>query len=106
MTEQMMRFILRIIGTWLLGMTLILLIMDGTKSLAASNVVITGLGDVWILVHESSLIWLEQIFGQKGYLEIIWRYGIAPVLSWPGWAVLGFPGLVLIFHGQSRARHR
>ncbi len=87
-------------------MTLILLIMDGTKSLAASNVVITGLGDVWILVHESSLIWLGQVFGQNGYLEIIWRYAIVPVLGWPGWAVLGLPGLVLVFHGQSKARRR
>ncbi len=87
-------------------MTLILLIMDGTKSLAASNLVITGLGDVWMLVHESSLNWVEQIFGQQGYLQFIWAYGIVPVLSWPGWAVLGLPGLVLIFHGQSRARRR
>ena len=98
-----MRFILRIIGTWLLGVTVILLVMDGTKSLAASALVMTGLGDIWTLVHANSLAYVEQVFEEKGAFYMVWRQLLLPMLSWPGWAVLGIPGLILIASGRARS---
>ena len=50
-----MRLILRILGTWLLGLALILLIVDGTKSLGANAVVMTSLNDTWVALSASSL---------------------------------------------------
>ncbi len=101
-----MRFMLRIVGTWLLGMTMILLVMDGTKSLAQSSVVTTGLGDIWTLINANSLLEIELVFDQNTNLAMVWAYAIVPVLSWPGWAVLGLPGLFMIVSGQTRNRRR
>ena len=97
---------LRIVGTWLLGMTMILLVMDGTKSLAQSSVVTTGLGDIWTLINANSLLEIELVFDQNTNLAMVWAYAIVPVLSWPGWAVLGLPGLFMIVSGQTRNRRR
>lgn len=101
-----MRFVLRIVGTWLLGMTMILLVMDGTKSLAQNSIVMTGIGDIWMLINANSLSETEQVLGQNANLALVWAYAIVPILSWPGWAVLGLPGLFMIVSGQTRNRRK
>ena len=100
-----MRLILRIIGTWLLGLAVILLIIDGTKSLGANGLVMTSLGDTWTSIQASSL---EQV---RGFLNTRF-FGpvldplLTSLLSFPGFAVLGVPGILLALLGRSkRARH-
>ncbi len=94
-----MRFLLRLVGTWLLGMALVLVIIDGTKSLAANALVVTSLSESWRMVHAPSLAGFEQwIF--TGPAKIAWEAVIAPALNWPGWAVLGLAGIVLAFLGR------
>ncbi len=99
----MMSFLLRITGTWLLGMSVVLLVMDGTKSLAASNFVATSVGNIWILAHAESLSWLQQTSTQ-GSLRIVWEVIGLPMLEWPGWIMFGLPGVFLIFVGRSEKR--
>lgn len=96
-----MRFLLRLAGTWLLGMALVLLIMDGTKSMAANALMITSLGDAWAMVHASSLLQFETMISTSP-VNFAWGSLIEPVLGWPGWAVLGVPGIILAFLGRSR----
>lgn len=98
-----MRFLLRIVGTWLLGMTLILLVMDGTKSLAESTIRMTSIGDIWAMAHESSFMAFEAFFVSDS-LNLIWEYSFEPFLSWPGWAVIGVPGLLFVLMGQVKTR--
>lgn len=97
-----MRTIYRFIGTWLLGLTLVLLIVDGTKSLGASELVITSLREIWIMLHAASYeafakglagVWNGIIFGLLN----------SSILSWPSWLISGVPGLWLAFLGRSRA---
>jgi len=96
-----MRFLLRLTGTWLLSMALVLLIMDGTKSMAANALMITSMGDAWAMVHASSLLRFKaMIFA--GPANIVWGSLIQPVLNWPGCVVLGVPGIVLAFLGRAR----
>ena len=96
-----MRFILRIIGTWLLGIALVLLIVDGTRSLGTNAFVITSLGDSWALIHGDSLAvvrqWLADSTPEFMSMQIVER-----VLRWPGWAVLAVPGLIFALAGRSR----
>jgi len=99
--DFMMRFLLRIAGTWLLGMSFILLVIDGTKSLAASDFVTTSLGNVWRMINSESLFWLQQESTQSS-LRIVWQVIGVPMLTWPGWAVLGLPGIFLIFAGRNQ----
>lgn len=97
-----MRFMVRLLGTWLLGLAVVLLIIDGTKSLAANAVVISSLGETWRLVHFSSLVWLENSV-RASAVKGLWGPIIVPVLGWPGWAVFGLPGIVLAFFARSGA---
>ena len=99
----MIRFILRMTGTWMLGMSLIFMVMDGTRSLAASDLVTTSIGNIWILAHAESLSWLQNE-GTKGSLRIVWEMIGIPLLQWPGWAVLGLPGIMLVFAGRNEKR--
>ncbi len=98
-----MRFLLRLTGTWLLGMTLILLVMDGTKSFAANALVMTSLQDVWQMAHAGSLASMQRTLGE-GSAELFRDMVVLKVLSWPGWAVIGLPGLLLVFAGRPKRR--
>ena len=96
-----MRLLLRIVGTLLIAFAVILLIIDGTKSLAANGLVFTPLSDTWSRISAQSLeavkSFLEtRLFGPA--LEAV----VSTVLGFPGWAVIGLPGILLAWAGRSR----
>jgi hypothetical protein len=96
-----MRLILRIIGTVLIAFAVILLIIDGTKSLGANGLVFTSLGDAWLAMHAQSLDAVKQFLTGRLFGPILEPVVLA-VLSFPGWAVIGIPGLLLAWAGRSR----
>jgi hypothetical protein len=96
-----MRLLLRIVGTLLIACAVILVIIDGTKSLAASALVITPLGDTWSGINAASLAALRQFFATRLFGPLL-DGAIAALVSCPGWAVLGVPGLLLAWAGRSR----
>jgi len=100
-----MRFVLRVLGTWLIGMAVILLIIDGIKSLAANGLVVTSLGDTWTSLSATSL---EQVhtFIDTRFFGPVLEPLLTAVLSYPGFAVLGIPGIVLAVFGRSRRSRR
>src|SRR5665213_152595 len=96
-----MRLLLRIVGTLLIALAVILLIIDGTKSLAANGVVWTPLSDTWSRINAQSLDSLKtfletRLFGPP--LEAL----VSAILGFPGWAVIGVPGILLAWAGRSR----
>ena len=96
-----MRLLLRVIGTVLIAVAVILLIIDGTKSLAANALVFTPLGDTWANLNAESLDALKQFFATRLFgamLETV----VTALLNCPGWAVVGVPGLLLAWAGRSR----
>ena len=96
-----MRLLLRIIGTTLLAAALILLILDGTRSLGENALVITSLGSTWDMVHADSLAQLRAFLGTRFFGPLLDAV-ISAVLSFPGWAVLGVPGILLAWLGRSK----
>jgi hypothetical protein len=96
-----MRLILRIVGTWLLGLALILLIIDGTKSLSANALVWTALGDTWNGLSAESLIGVRTFFASRLFGALLLP-GFDALLRLPGFAVLAVPGAVLAAFGRSR----
>jgi hypothetical protein len=95
------RLLLRIIGTLLIACAVILLIIDGTKSLAANGLVFTPLSDTWGRISATSLANLQtfidgRLFGPV--LEVV----VSGILGLPGWAVIGIPGILLAWAGRSR----
>ena len=96
-----MRFILRIVGTWLVGIALVYGVVDGTKSLAANELVFTSFAQAWTWVHADSLqatrLFIEsRLFGPM--LETVAN----AVFAAPVWLVLVIPGLLLAWMGRSR----
>lgn len=96
-----MRLILRIVGTWLVALAFILLIIDGTRSLAANDLVITSLGDTWTGLHAASLEQVRAFFSTRFFGPLL-DGTLTMLLTFPGWAVLAVPGAVLAWLGRSK----
>jgi len=96
-----MRLLLRLTGTWLLALALILLIIDGTRSLGANTLVWTPLGDLWMQIHAASLEGFRS-FIESRFFDVVLKPAVDFILTFPAWAVFGVPGIVLAIMGRSR----
>ncbi len=96
-----MRLILRIAGTVLIACAVILIIIDGTKSLAASAIVFTPLEASWTDMHAESLEAVRQFLETRLFGPVL-KPVVSAILGFPGWAVIGVPGILLAWAGRSR----
>ena len=96
-----MRLFLRLIGTWLLGIALILFIIDGTRSLAANAIVMTSLADTWTWLHAQSLAEVRAFLATRFFGPLLETL-VDIVLRLPGWVVLGVPGALIAWMGRTR----
>jgi hypothetical protein len=96
-----MRLLLRLLGTWLLGIALILLIIDGTRSLAASALIMTSLGDTWMSLHAQSLAETQAFLATRFFGPLL-ETSVTAILGLPGWIVLGVPGVFIAWLGRTR----
>lgn len=100
-----MRLILRVLGTWLIGLALVLLVIDGTKSLAANAVMFTSLADLWTQVHPLSLEGIKSFFDSRFFADLL-DATLAALLGYPAFAVFGVPGILLALLGRKPHRER
>ena len=100
-TRDGMKFLLRVMGIWLLGLTLVLLVIDGTRSLAASQLAITPSGEIWAGLHAQSLVAL-QIWATNSLAPNTASFIVTVILAWPGWAITGAPGIALLILGRQK----
>ena len=100
-----MRLLLRILGTWLIGLALIFLVVDGTKSLAANMLVFTSLGAAWTQLHPPSLEAVSGFFESRFFADLL-HVAMEALLTYPAFAVLGVPGVVLALMGRRPRRGR
>jgi hypothetical protein len=97
----MIRFLLRFIGLLNLAAAFILVIYDGTKSIAGNAFSFTSVRALWDLINAASLARFEPLL--KPYAGgLIWDPVMTGILSAPSWALLGFFGIVLILLGRKR----
>jgi hypothetical protein len=98
----MIRFLLRFIGLWILAAAFVLLVYDGTKSIAGNAVIITKAGDLWFNVHQNSLQLLQPAV-ERYVGDWPWRSIIQPfILEQPAWLVLGVIAAILILLGRKK----
>lgn len=100
-----MRLILRIAGTWLIGLALVLLVIDGTKSLGANALVYTSLADLWTQFHPPSLDAVATFFESRFFADLL-DAALQAVLDYPAFAVFGVPGILLALAGRKPRRER
>ncbi|MGV8831571.1 MAG: hypothetical protein ACOH2N_06310 [Devosia sp.] len=100
-----MRLILRVMGTWLIALALVLIVIDGTKSLGANALVFTSLSDLWTQLHPASLAGAQD-FVHSRFFEDLLEATLTALLSYPAFAVFGVPGVVLALLGRKRRAER
>jgi hypothetical protein len=101
MVGDMIRFLLRFIGLICLAAGFILLIYDGTKSIAGNRVFLTSVRTLWELINAGSLARLEPTIRSYvgGYL---WDPLMVGLLAAPSWGVLGVIGILFLLLGRKK----
>ena len=100
-----MRLILRILGTWLVAIALILGVIDGTKSLAANSFLFTSFAEAWTWVNAESLAATRAFLQSRLFGPLLETVSDA-VFSAPAWLVIAIPGLLIAWMGRSRRVRR
>ena len=97
----MIRFLLRFIGLICLAAAFILLIYDGTKSIAGNRLFLTSVRSLWELINAASLAKLEPRVQSYvgGYL---WDPVMVAILASPSWGVLGLLGILFLLLGRKK----
>ena len=91
----MIRFLLRFIGLICLAGGFILLIYDGTKSIAGNKLFLTDVRTLWELINPASLAKLKPLI--ESYAgDFLWDQLMVTFLAAPSWSVLGVLGILFI----------
>jgi peptidoglycan/LPS O-acetylase OafA/YrhL len=97
----MIRFFFRFIGLLLLAAAFILVIYDGTKSIAANNLYFTSVRTLWELLNAGSLAKLQPLI--RPYAGgVLWDPGMVALLAAPAWSLLGCFGILFILFGRRK----
>ncbi|MGQ3675920.1 hypothetical protein ACT6QH_10530 [Xanthobacter sp. TB0139] len=100
---EAMRFVARFIGFWLLVGACSALIVDGTRTIAASGLRLTSAGDALYALAPHMLEQAEMMVLIRW--PELWNWVMLPLLSLPAFLLPGVLGLLLLALGQ-RPAHR
>jgi len=100
----MLRFIFRLAAMIALSISVIMAVIDTTRSVAASALVMTPLKASWLAVSHDTRAAFEPYVRAKAS-PLVWDVAIAWVLGQPGFAVLAVLALLLYAVGYRRRRH-
>jgi hypothetical protein len=96
----MIRFMFRFIGLCLLATAFVLLVYDGTKSIANHQLLYSRVGDIWAIVDQNSLN------AAQGWLKLKLQWAWDPYLQkgfdLPAWILVGGVAIVLILLGRKK----
>ncbi len=99
----MIKFLFRFMGLFLLAVAVILAVIDATRSVAASELVMTPLGQSWFAVSPSTIN-LAQALVQRYTLPVIWDPAIVWVLTMPGFTVFAVLAVLFLQIGTRRRK--
>lgn len=97
----MIRFALRLVGLLIVAGGFVLLVIDGTRSIAGQGLFFTSVAESWRGLHGSSLLDLEQAIAVRG-LDWLWDPVMLVALALPTAAVALAVGAVLMALGRRR----
>jgi hypothetical protein len=105
----MIGFLSRFVGLWLIAGALVALVIDATKTIAASALTVTQLGPTWYGLSPSTLLSAQQFVERRieAYVgDWLWDPLIVWVLMLPTWLVFATLGFLLTYLGRRRHRRR
>ncbi len=97
----MIRFLFRFIGLICLAAAFILVIYDGTKSIAANNLYLTSARTLWELFNAGSLAKLKPLLDPYAG-GLLWDPLVGGILAAPSWSLLGGFGILLLLLGRRK----
>ena len=97
----MIRFVFRLIGLFCLASAFILVVYDGTKSIAGNTVYLTSVETLWQLINARSLAGLKPLIAPYAG-GVLWDPGMVTILAAPSWALLGIVGILFILMGRRK----
>lgn len=97
----MIRFLFRFLGLILLAAAFILVIYDGTKSIAGNSLTLTTVQALWELINAGSLAKLKPLIAPYAG-GLLWDPLTVAVLAAPAWSLFGVAGILLLFFGRKR----
>jgi hypothetical protein len=96
----------RFVGLWLIAGALVALVIDATKTIAASALTVTPLGSTIAAVFGPAALTLMQQFVQQKIEVHIGGWLWDPFIQWlllvPAWVILGAIGFLLAYLGRRR----
>lgn len=98
----MLRFPLRFLGFLLIAAGFVLVVIDGTRSIAGQRLIVTSLSEVWRSIHAESLARAEALLKAQGP-DWLWDPALLTVIAWPAAAAGLVIGAALMWLGRSRA---
>ncbi len=97
----MIRFLFRFLGLICLAAAFILVIYDGTKSIAGNGLAFTNVRTLWELINAGSLAKLRPLI--EPYAGgLLWDPGMVSILAAPSWSLLGLVGILFILVGRKK----
>jgi len=97
----MIRFLFRFFGLICLAAAFILVIYDGTKSIAGNSLSLTTMRALWELINAGSLAKLRPLL--EPYAGgLLWDPITVSILAAPAWVLLGVFGIVLLLLGRKK----
>lgn len=97
----MIRFLFRFLGLILLAAAFILVIYDGTKSIAGNSLTVTTVRALWELFNAGSLAKLRPLI--EPYAGgLLWDPVTLSLLAAPAWSLFGFFGILLLLVGRKK----
>ena len=99
----MFRFLFRLLAMIALSVAIIMAVLDATRTIAASRLVLTPLNTSWLTVSPDTLAALPAFVADKLH-PLVWDPGIVFVLNQPGFAVFGVLAFLLYAIGRRPER--
>ena len=99
----MFRFLFRVAAMVALSVSVIMAVLDATRTVAAAHLVTTPLRTSWLAVAPDQLGAFESLVRDK-VSPIAWDMGVAWVLGLPGFVV--FAALAFLFYAMGYRRER
>jgi hypothetical protein len=98
----MIRFIVRTIGLWLLAGAFVIVVYDGTRSIAGSALTLTPLDAIWNTFATRSLDEVLKPLTDRYIGAWIWDAALLPVLHSPAFLTFAVLGAILMLLGRKK----
>jgi hypothetical protein len=100
----MFRFLFRFFGFWILAGGFVALVVDGTRSIASSRLILTSTQDAWTALSPTSFAAAQAKVAALSPLA--WSDAAVPVLGLPLFLLLAIVGFLFLAIGRVRQRSR